>query len=65
MVGRLTLDERRARVERYRDKKKRRLLGKVLRYRVRRVIADRRMRVKGRFISREVETSLVLARNKT
>ncbi|KAL1209215.1 Zinc finger protein CONSTANS-LIKE 8 [Cardamine amara subsp. amara] len=46
--------EREARVWRYRDKKKNRLFEKTIRYEVRKVNADKRPRMKGRFVRRSL-----------
>nr|UOF76507.1 CONSTANS-like protein [Olimarabidopsis pumila] len=48
--------EREARVWRYRDKKKNRLFEKKIRYEVRKVNADKRPRMKGRFVRRSLAT---------
>ncbi|CAA7048251.1 unnamed protein product [Microthlaspi erraticum] len=48
--------EREARVWRYRDKKKNRLFEKKIRYEVRKVNADKRPRMKGRFVRRALAT---------
>ncbi|XP_010500455.1 PREDICTED: zinc finger protein CONSTANS-LIKE 8-like isoform X1 [Camelina sativa] len=47
--------EREARVWRYRDKKKNRLFEKKIRYEVRKVNADKRPRMKGRFVRRSLD----------
>ncbi|CAN8288470.1 unnamed protein product [Cochlearia groenlandica] len=46
--------EREARVWRYRDKRKNRLFEKKIRYQVRKVNADKRPRMKGRFVRRSL-----------
>ncbi|CAH8254997.1 unnamed protein product [Arabidopsis lyrata] len=46
--------EREARVWRYRDKRKNRLFEKKIRYEVRKVNADKRPRIKGRFVRRSL-----------
>ncbi|KAG7594547.1 CCT domain [Arabidopsis thaliana x Arabidopsis arenosa] len=48
--------EREARVWRYRDKRKNRLFEKKIRYEVRKVNADKRPRMKGRFVRRSLAT---------
>ncbi|CAH2036211.1 unnamed protein product [Thlaspi arvense] len=50
--------EREARVWRYRDKKKNRLFEKKIRYEVRKVNADKRPRMKGRFVRRSLTSDV-------
>ncbi|GJP67667.1 hypothetical protein CLOP_g24460 [Closterium sp. NIES-67] len=45
---------REARVLRYREKRRNRLFSKTIRYQVRKVNADRRPRIKGRFVKRDL-----------
>jgi hypothetical protein len=49
-IGIYTPEERRSIISRYRDKKKRRVWKKKIRYECRKDLADRRSRVKGRFV---------------
>lgn len=49
-IGIYTKDERAAIIRRYRDKKKRRVWKKQIRYYCRKNLADRRIRIKGRFV---------------
>lgn len=49
-IGIYTRDERAAIIRRYRDKKKRRVWKKQIRYYCRKNLADRRIRIKGRFV---------------
>ena len=44
--------EREARVSRYREKRRRRLFSKKIRYEVRKLNAEKRPRMKGRFVKR-------------
>jgi hypothetical protein len=50
-IGPLTLEERRAKIDRY--KRKKRSFNKKVSYTCRKRVADQRMRVKGRFVKRE------------
>ena len=49
----LPLNDRQARVERYREKKKRRITQKRIIYDCRKKVADKRLRVKGRFVTKD------------
>lgn len=48
-IGKLTVEERRKRVQRYLDKKKRRVWGRKVEYQCRKNLASKRARVHGRF----------------
>ena len=52
MVQQLTPEDREARVQRYREKKKRRKFEKTIRYASRKAYAEVRPRIKGRFAKR-------------
>lgn len=55
MIGRLTASQRKAKVDRYLEKKRRK--SKMVRYECRKNLAQRRLRYQGRFISaKEAET---------
>ena len=60
-IGAYTLKERRKKLERYLEKRTRRIWDRNVRYQCRKNIAVNRLRVRGRFISREEETSLINA----
>ena len=51
-VGTLSLDERKQKIYRYLEKKRRRNYAKRVGYACRKRVADSRMRIKGRFISK-------------
>ena len=53
-IGPLTREERRIRVERYFEKRKRRTFTKKVSYICRKRVADNRQRYKGRFVSKKV-----------
>jgi len=52
-VGKLTVEERQRKIERYRAKKSLRVWEKRINYNCRKQVADKRLRIKGRFISKE------------
>ena len=60
-IGAYTLQERRKKLERYLEKRTRRIWDRNVRYQCRKNIAVNRLRVRGRFISREEELSLINA----
>jgi len=51
-VGLISVEERQAKIERYLEKRKRRLWGKRISYDCRKRVADGRLRFKGRFIAK-------------
>ena len=53
MIGIYTIDERRKRIERFLEKRKQRVWTKKIQYSVRKDFAETRVRVKGRFVSKE------------
>jgi len=66
MIGKYTVTERKARIERYRQKKLRMLRQrKITKYDDRKKRADSRMRFKGRFVSKRVEEHVMTARHVT
>lgn len=57
-ISNVMVDEgRQARVLRYREKRRRRLFSKKIRYQVRKLNAEKRPRIKGRFVKRPVESA--------
>ena len=54
---------REARVSRYREKRRTRLFAKKIRYEVRKLNAEKRPRMKGRFVKREEKDSFVCKEN--
>ena len=60
-IGTLTQDQRRERVMRFLDKRKRRNFAKKISYHCRKRVADRRIRIKGRFVTSEQAAALQLS----
>lgn len=58
-VPKYTDFHREAKVSRYRQKRRRRLFAKKIRYEVRKLNAEKRPRIKGRFVKRSL-TNLIL-----
>eukprot|EP01017_Pseudomicrothorax_dubius_P043150 TRINITY_DN7134_c0_g5_i1.p1 TRINITY_DN7134_c0_g5~~TRINITY_DN7134_c0_g5_i1.p1 ORF type:complete len:386 (-),score=85.47 TRINITY_DN7134_c0_g5_i1:161-1318(-) len=58
-VGALSLEERRAKVEKYLLKRKQRTWNKKISYDCRKRVADSRLRIKGRFVTREQAISML------
>lgn len=57
-IGIYTVEERKELIRQFLKKRKMRVWGKKIKYRVRKTFADSRLRVKGRFISKENESLL-------
>ena len=57
-VGTISLEERRAKIEKYLQKRSRRTYGKKVFYACRKRVADTRVRVKGRFVTKKMAESL-------
>jgi len=53
MVGTCTLEERRKKIEKYLEKRKRRRWTKRISYDCRKRVADARLRIKGRFVTKD------------
>jgi hypothetical protein len=51
-VGTITLEERRVKVQKFLEKRKRRNFKKKISYMCRKKVADKRVRIKGRFVSK-------------
>ncbi|CAG9316043.1 unnamed protein product [Blepharisma stoltei] len=51
-IGTLTLEERKIKIERYLEKRKRRTFSKRIAYACRKRVADSRIRIKGRFVTK-------------
>lgn len=64
-IGRYTPAERRIRLERYREKRSQRNYNRRVKYDCRKMIADKRRRVQGRFVKREEEIALAVQQEKT
>lgn len=52
-VGTLTYEERQIKINRYREKKKKRVWSKKINYNCRKKVAENRLRIKGRFVTKE------------
>lgn len=53
IIGTLTLNERREKIQRYLEKRKKRSWNKKIAYDCRKRVADNRMRIKGRFVTKD------------
>ena len=52
-VGTLSYEERQTKLQRYREKKKNRVWSKKINYNCRKKVAENRLRIKGRFVTKE------------
>mmetsp|Transcript_31773 Transcript_31773/g.31486 ORF Transcript_31773/g.31486 Transcript_31773/m.31486 type:complete len:213 (+) Transcript_31773:21-659(+) len=52
-IGTLTLEERKLKIEKYLEKRKKRTFSKRIAYACRKRVADSRIRIKGRFVTKE------------
>ena len=59
MIGTLTLKERKEKIRKYLEKRKRRIWRKKICYDCRKKVADKRLRVKGRFVTRDQACNLL------
>jgi len=57
-VGTISVEARRAKIEKYLQKRSRRTYGKKVFYACRKRVADTRVRVKGRFVTKKIAESL-------
>ena len=51
-IGNLSVEERRIKVQKYQEKRKKRNFKKKISYMCRKKVADKRVRIKGRFVSK-------------
>ena len=58
-IGTLTIEERRAKIEKYLQKRKQRTWNKKISYDCRKKVADSRLRVKGRFVTKNQAFSML------
>lgn len=59
MIGTLTVPERKEKIRKYLEKRKRRIWRKKISYDCRKKMADKRLRIKGRFVTREQACALL------
>ena len=58
-IGTITAEERRIKVNKFLEKRKRRIFTKRISYACRKRVADSRIRIKGRFVTKEQASALV------
>jgi hypothetical protein len=59
LVGTITLQERQQKIKKYLEKRRKRRFSKRIHYDCRKRVADQRIRIKGRFITKEQAYALV------
>ena len=52
MIGKLTVEERKKKIEMYLEKRRKRTYSKKISYNCRKNVADKRVRIKGRFVKK-------------
>lgn len=52
-IGKLTAKQRKRKIIKYKEKRKRRIWSKKINYDCRKRVADNRLRIKGRFVTKE------------
>jgi len=60
-IGTLTIEERRIKIDKYLEKRKRRTWNKRVNYDCRKKVADNRLRIKGRFVTKDQAFSMLEA----
>ena len=53
MIGKLTAKERKVKIAIYKEKRQRRIWSKKINYDCRKRVADNRLRIKGRFVTKD------------
>ena len=58
-IGELTVEERKAKLAKYKEKRKHRSYVKRISYDCRKKVADKRLRIKGRFVTKEQAVAIL------